>query len=170
MKTANPLGAHRAWQAFSLTELLVVIGILALLVSLLVPTFTRSRERAKKAKCQAVLRQVYLLTRMYADDHDGEMPVRADLFPGGKFPDCPSSPQSGPEIEGDRGYRWIYYYLHRKRQKARIDPQWVLVGDRRPWHDPNRTWEPPPIGRWTGGHNTLYGDGHLAWERVSSPP
>ena len=39
----------------------------------LLPALARSREKSRKANCQALLRQVYLLTRIYADEHDGEM-------------------------------------------------------------------------------------------------
>jgi type II secretory pathway pseudopilin PulG len=169
MKTSNRADAVGGRLAFSLVELLVVTAIVAMLVALLLPPLARSREKSRKANCQAVLHQVYLLTRMYADDHDGEMPLRSALFANGKFPDCPSSirSQSAPGIGG---YSWIPYYFRQGGEKVKIDPQWVLVGDRRPWHDPNPTWEPPPVASWTGGHNLVYGDGRLAWIRLSSPP
>jgi competence protein ComGC len=169
MKTVNRADAAGARLAFSTVELLVAASIIAILVALLLPALARSREKSRKASCQAVLHQVYLLTRMYADDHDGEMPLRSSLFPNGQFPHCPSSPLSQVELKGG-GYSWIPFYWHPGPEKVKIDPQWVLVGDRSPWHDPNRTWEPPPMNQWTGKHNLLYGDGHLAWIQLSSPP
>src|SRR5690349_15298196 len=76
--------------AFSLVELLVVTAIVATLVGLLLPALARSREKSRKANCQSLLRQVYLLTRIYADEHDGEMPLRSALFAKGGVPNCPS--------------------------------------------------------------------------------
>jgi prepilin-type processing-associated H-X9-DG protein len=173
MKTVNRADSDGGWLAFSLVELLVVTAIVAMLVALVLPALAHSREKSKKASCQAVLRQVYLLTRVYADDHEGEMPLLSALFPSGQFPYCPGSPRSQDELSYGGyygGYSWIPYYWQQGREKVKIDPQWVLVGDRRPWHDPNRTWEPPPIRMWNGRHNLLYGDGHLAWIQLSSPP
>ena len=176
MKLANRADDDGGRLAFSLVELLVAMAIVAILLALLLPPLARSREKSRKVNCQAVLHQVYLLTRMYADDHDGEMPLRNALFANGKFPDCPSNTglKSSTGAGGSREipyYSWIpYYYLPRGGEKVRIDPRWILVGDRRPWHDSNRTWAPPPVAQWIGGHNLVYGDGHLAWSQLSSPP
>ncbi|MFT3785890.1 MAG: prepilin-type N-terminal cleavage/methylation domain-containing protein [Tepidisphaeraceae bacterium] len=55
--------------AFTLVELLVVIGIIALLVSILVPALGRSRVEAQRVVCMARLRQVGNGFLMYANAH-----------------------------------------------------------------------------------------------------
>ena len=53
---------------FTLIEILIVIGIVALLTALLFPAFKGAQERARQASCLANLQQVYLAVRLYKDD------------------------------------------------------------------------------------------------------
>ena len=54
--------------AFTLIELLVVVAIIALLISILLPSLTQARERAKAAVCVGNLRQIGLAMEMYLED------------------------------------------------------------------------------------------------------
>ena len=59
---------------FTLIELLVVISIIAILMSILMPSLTRARELAKNTVCQSKLKQWGLVIEMFTNDNDGRFP------------------------------------------------------------------------------------------------
>ncbi len=61
---------------FHAGRVVVVIGILAILASLLLPALAAAKEKAKVAKCGNQLRQIQLALQMYADDHGDLTPPR----------------------------------------------------------------------------------------------
>ena len=60
----------RKLRAFTLVELLVVISIIALLMSILMPSLSRAKEQARKIICQNNLKAITLGDQMYAQDSD----------------------------------------------------------------------------------------------------
>ena len=60
---------HRTNQGFTLIELLVVVGAVAILASLLWPSFSSAKDQAKQIQCFGHLRQLGIAAQLYWDDN-----------------------------------------------------------------------------------------------------
>jgi type II secretory pathway pseudopilin PulG len=74
--------------AFTLIELLIIIGIIAVVVGLTFPALSALRSRAQRIQCSANLRTIYLATELYVQQNG-------------------SWPQIGTDDEDDFGNGWI---------------------------------------------------------------
>jgi prepilin-type N-terminal cleavage/methylation domain-containing protein/prepilin-type processing-associated H-X9-DG protein len=72
---ANMMKSPRRRSAFTLVELLVVVGVIAVLVAILLPALNAAREQAKLVMCLSNIRQCAMTAvGMYAADHGGAIP------------------------------------------------------------------------------------------------
>jgi len=81
-------------RGFTIIELLVVIGIIAILIAILLPLGMMVRRNGQRVVCSSQMRQVWLALRMYADENRGWLPAGA---------------QSGRPVEWD----WVHWQAGR---------------------------------------------------------
>lgn len=106
--------------AFSLIELLVVLGILALVAGLVLPALGAARESARRAQCLGNLRQLAAAAHAYAASHDG-------LYPSGYYSPEPDEPAASRQYA--IAYGWDFTtVLHRKTGVREVKPGLLWAG------------------------------------------
>lgn len=71
MYSKGVFSKYNCKDGFTLIELLVVISIIALLLSIMMPSLTKAREMARKIYCSANLKSIGLGVMLYAESNDG---------------------------------------------------------------------------------------------------
>jgi prepilin-type N-terminal cleavage/methylation domain-containing protein/prepilin-type processing-associated H-X9-DG protein len=94
----------RKIKAFTLVELLVVIGIIALLISILLPALARARDQAQTVKCESNLRQIAQALISYSTDNRGRL--------------IPDMVQTGDGLIYPQGFFWANALVAQKYLQA----------------------------------------------------
>ncbi len=98
---------NRRSAAFTLVELLVVIGLIALLISILLPAISAARNRGQEIACGSNARQLNVAWQMYADNNQGRLPGSSTYGQA----DWVRTPTSGPETEADLAAGRLWSFL-----------------------------------------------------------
>ncbi|NLX20184.1 MAG: DUF1559 domain-containing protein [Phycisphaerae bacterium] len=130
-----------ASRAFTLIELLVVVAIIALLISILLPSLSRAREAARRTQCAANLGSLGRACMIYSEGNAGVLPT-ADHDPNkltggdyqssatvvgrpyGNLPDAKSSARAKPwSLNGNGSNPRSYFKLLRGGEKSYLQPK-----------------------------------------------
>jgi len=161
----------------TLVSILVVFGIIALLISVVLPNMCRSREGANRVKCASNMKQIGLAAIMWAQDHGGKFPDdldtlarQSDLFPA--VFNCPTSADTPAGnstkdlfVEDLHKPGHLSYVYVGKGLTTESPPDTVVLYENLQNHNGGdmsvtSEFKPRPI---TDGMNVLFADGHVEW-------
>jgi prepilin-type N-terminal cleavage/methylation domain-containing protein/prepilin-type processing-associated H-X9-DG protein len=145
---------RRLQTGFTLVELLVVIGVIALLISLLLPALNKARESARQVQCLSNMRQLSTAAISFSNEHKGYMPGRAGMGVIG-YKDTEHTQPGGPNLSTqaeDGTSDWIAW--HRVKDPINGSATGVTAGSA---GDQNITYS--ALAKYLGAKTYRHGNG-----------
>jgi len=147
---------------FTLVELLVVIGIIALLISVLLPALSAARRQANKLKCQTQLREIGNALALYASENKGYWIVLQHQAKE-DFPNDPSLRTPKGTTRNDYWYNFLLKYFTKRSWNAGAGKKLVDFQNTPLWGCPSVVKENVDIVTATSAEfNSGYGFGPYA--------
>lgn len=124
-------GAISRRRGFTLVELLVVIGIIALLISILLPALNGARKKAQAVACASNMRQIYMAMVFFSQEHKGHLPrpfLVGELSSNPQIAEVCAWAQKVPgasghiDLQNDKGALWPYIKGQDTRAKLLMCP------------------------------------------------
>lgn len=132
-------------KAFTLVELLVVIGIIAILMSLLLPSLTRARQHAASTVCKSNMHQIAIEMQIYANNFKGWIFPVGNLMPATdpKYPNQWETLGTNKSPQNRWPMRFGFKFSHPDPTKPPYDtqPEDIPSGVVNPEYDP-APWTP----------------------------